>query len=238
MVSLSKSLQQFRSLPNLFLVLFLLLLIAWGAVPSYLKKSWAWENPPIVPHLKELKELRKSGLTIDGWQTSSQEMREVSGHKWSYQNLQNSQNNQAVLLLLPQVGIKEQPQVEWVDIKGFWRWKTDKHRSVQFNVGSKNNPSQSIAIKANYFQAWNPKQTYAVLQWYAFPNGGNPEPNNWFWADQIAQWQGHRVPWVAVNIQIPIEPLGDIQKVWPLAESLGKSVQLGLMAGALEKKSK
>ncbi len=236
MVSLAKSFQQFRSLPKLFLLIFLLVLIGWGAVPSYLKGSWAWQNPPLVPHLKELKELKTKGLTIDGWQTSSQEVKEVSGHKWFYQNLQNSKNNQAVLLLLPQVGIKEQPQVEWVDIKGFWRWKTDYHRSVQFKVESPDRSARPIAVKANYFQAWNPKQTYAVLQWYAFPNGGNPYPNHWFWADQIAQWQGRRVPWVAVNIQIPIEPLGDIQKVWPLAESLGQSVQSALMAGALQKK--
>lgn len=222
-----------NSKSQVILLLFLLLLIAVGAVPSYLKGRWPWEQPPPIQSLKQLQELRKTGLTVPGWQTISQEVREVSGHKWSYQNIQRDPQTQAILMLLPQNGPKEQPQVEWVDIKGFWRWKTDKYRHAQFTAESTNN---SANVEAQFFQAWNPKQTYAVLQWYASPDGGTPNPSKWFWADQIAQWQGRRVPWVAVNIQIPIEPLGDIEKVWPLAQSLGQTVQSALMAGSLQKK--
>ena len=236
MVSLTKSLKQFSSRTKPILLLFLLVLIAFGAVPGYLSQNWPWKQPPPVPHLKEIIALRKTGLTIPGWQTVSQEIKQVAGHKWSYQTIQRDQNTQAVLMILPQNGPKEQPQVEWVDIKGFWRWKTDKYRTAEFTVGSKDNPNQTAKVQATYFQAWNPNQTYAVLQWYAFPYGGNPHSSKWFWADQFAQWQKQRVPWIAVNIQIPIEPLGDIEKVWPLAQSLGQSVQATLMAGPLKKK--
>lgn len=219
-------------LSQAILLLFLLVLIALGAIPGYLKGHWAWEQPPPVHSLQKLQALRKTGLTLTGWQTISQEVREVSGHKWSYQNIQRDRQTQAILMLLPQNGPKDQPQVEWVDVKGFWRWKTDKYRHAQFTANSTNN---SAKVEAHFFQAWNPKQTYAVLQWYALPDGGIPDPGKWFWADQIAQWQGRRVPWVAVNIQIPIEPLGDIEKVRPLAQSLGQSVQSALMSGSLLK---
>ncbi|MFB2922165.1 MULTISPECIES: cyanoexosortase B system-associated protein [Aerosakkonema] len=222
-------------LSQVILLLFLLVLIALGAVPSYLKGRWAWEQPPPIPSLKQIQQLRKTGLSVPGWQTISQQNPEVSGHKWSFQNLQRNPQTQAVLMLLPQNGPKEQPQVEWVDIKGFWRWKTDKYRSAQFTATSTNNNSQTAKVEAQYFRGWNPTQTYAVLQWYAVPNGGSPDPGKWFWADQMAQWQKRRVPWVAVNIQIPIEPLGDIEKVWPIAESIGKTVQSTLMSGPFRK---
>ncbi|MCL1471560.1 cyanoexosortase B system-associated protein [Argonema antarcticum] len=221
-------------LSQVILLLFLLVLIALGAIPSYLKGHWPWEQPPPIPSLKQIQQLRKTGLTLTGWQTISQEVREVSGHKWSYQNIQRDRKTQAILMLLPQNGPKEQPQVEWVDVKGFWRWKTDKYRPAQFTAVSTND--RSVKVEAQFFQGWNRNQTYAVLQWYALPDGGTPDPGKWFWADQRAQWQGRRVPWVAVNIQIPIEPLGDIEKVRPLAQSLGQSVQSALMAGSLQKK--
>lgn len=224
---------QNTKISKLILLLFLLLSIGLGAVPSYLNGRWRWQQPPPVASLKQLQEIRKTGLTLPGWQTVSKDVREVSGHKWLFQNIQRDKNTQALVALFPQNGPKDQPQVEWVDIKGFWRWKTDQNRRVRFTVGSKDNPTQNAKVEANYLQGRNQQQTYAVLQWYAVPKGGNPDISTWFWADQIAQWQGRRVPWVAVNIQIPIEPLGDIEQVWPLAESLGQTVQSALMAGAL-----
>lgn len=229
---------QNTKLSKLILLLFLLTLIAVGAIPSYVKGNWRWQQPPQVETIKQLQGLRKTGITLPGWKTVSQEIRDVSGHKWSFQNIQRDPKTQALVMLKPQADRKDQPQVEWVDIKGFWRWTTDQNSRKQFTVTSKDNPSQTTKVEAQYLQGRNQQQTYAVLQWYAVPNGGSPDPNKWFWADQSAQWQGRRIPWVAVNIQIPIEPLGDIEKVWPLAESLGQTVQSALMSAALTKNEK
>lgn len=167
------------------------------------------------------------------------------------------------LLLLPQKTDKAQPEVEWMDINGLEGWKTDSERRLQFTVqplgsvtssatplssspsdrqeatGSLSTPIASqdrdkqVKVEARFFRAWNQRQTFAVLQWYARPDGGNPEPSHWFFADQIAQWHRRRVPWVAVSIHIPIQPLGDIETARAQAESLGQSVQAALMADSL-----
>ncbi|WP_243397441.1 cyanoexosortase B system-associated protein [Crocosphaera subtropica] len=80
------------------------------------------------------------------------------------------------------------------------------------------------SITARWFQAWNNK-TYAVLQWYAWPGGGHYAPYQWFLADQKAQLKHKRVPWIAVSIKIPMEPLGNLEDMESLAKSLGQEVQ-------------
>ncbi|MEP0868630.1 cyanoexosortase B system-associated protein [Trichocoleus desertorum AS-A10] len=151
----------------------------------------------------------------------------------------------AVLLLTAPRSEKNQPEVEWMDINGFQRWTTDSARLSRFTVDvensaavklgsdSKTSAKSPIPVKARFLRGWNQQQTFAVLQWYAWPAGGSPAPSDWFWADRAAQLRNARQPWVAVCLLIPIEPLGEIDTVWPMAESLAQTVQAALIKGPL-----
>lgn len=223
-------------LNHIILLLFLIILLLVGAVPGYLQKHWAWEKPLPVTTLSQMRQIRKQGLELPGWQTKTSKEVLVSGDKWLSQQVQIDPQTTAILLLRPQKSDKDQPQVQWVDVKGFQRWQTDRDRLVQFTVPPKGENQQPAKVEAQFFRGWNRQQTFAVLQWYAWYPGGSPDPAKWFWLDQIAQWQGKRVPWVAVSIQIPIEPLGDIEPVLPQATSLGQAVQTALMSNSLQRK--
>lgn len=221
-------------LTKLILLFFLLMLIGLGAIPGYLKGNWSWQKPLPVTSISQMIKTRKNGLELSGWQTKTHQEVSVSNHKWLYQEIQRDPQTTAILLFRFQQEDKDQPQVEWVDLKGFQRWQTDKYSRAQFTAPSPTGNGQT-KVEAQFFRGWNRQRTYAVLQWYAWYSGGNPDPSAWFWADRIAQWQGHRVPWIAVSIQIPIEPLGEIEPVLPLAQSLGQTVQSALMAQSLQK---
>jgi cyanoexosortase B-associated protein len=228
---------------QLILVLFLLILMVVGAVPGYLKGKWSWQQPQQVANLQQLRGLQETGITLPDWQTVNQKPLQIGGHKWSFQSMQRDAQTQAIVLLRPQRDRKDQPQVEWVDLNGFqwWqtnqprKWQTDQYRDVQFTVPATAPGQQPGKVEAQFFRKWIPDQnfsgTFAVLQWYAWPGGGHPNPSRWFWADQTAQWQGYRVPWVAVSILMPIEPLGEVEKAWPQVQSLAQNVQTALMAG-------
>lgn len=214
-------------LPKVVLLLMLLVLVSIGAVPGYLAGQWRWKEPPRVVTLSELRNLRQTGLTVPGWQTVRRETPQIGEHKWLSQEIARA-NQKAVLLLFPQNGPKDQPEVEWSDVNGFQRWKTDSFKQVDFAVSS-----PAAQVTAQFFRGWTDKQTYAVLQWYASSEGGHPAPSHWFFADRAAQWQNRRLPWVAVSVLVPIDPLDDIEKRWSEVESLAQSVQTSLMAGAL-----
>jgi len=148
--------------------------------------------------------------------------------------------SQAILLLLPQNGPMDQPEVEWTDVNGWGRsrwgkWDIAQYRSAEFTVQppAKLTSKVETKVKARFFRAVTPQQTFAVLQWYAMPDGGNPSPFHWFLADQLAQWRKQRTPWVGVSILIPMEPLGQVETSWPLAQSIGKTVQAKLIADSL-----
>lgn len=223
-------------LNHIILLLCLIILLLVGAVPGYLQKHWAWEKPLPVTTISQMRQVRKQGLELPGWQTKTSKEVSVSGEKWLSQEIQIDPQITAILLLRPQKSDKDQPQVQWVDVKGFQRWQIDRDRLVQFTVPPKGENQQPAKVEAQFFRGWNRQQTFAVLQWYAWYPGGSPDPAKWFWLDQIAQWQGKRVPWVAVSIQIPIEPLGDIEPVLPQATSLGQAVQTALMSSSLQRK--
>ena len=228
---------------KVFLLCFLLVLMAIGAVPSYWAGSWPWANPPRVTNLKQLKNIRQAGLALPGWQTQQQHTVTIGGHKWSIQELQQDEKTPVTLLLLPQEDRKAQPEVEWMDINGFKEWQTDQERQLQFKVetplqtgtqktkelGTSAARPTSSDVKARFFRGWTRQQTFAVLQWYAWPGGGNPAPSAWFWADQKAQLHRRRLPWVAVSILMPMEPLAEVDTALPLAKSLGQTVQAALM---------
>lgn len=229
-------------LSRILLLFLLLLLLGGAAVPSYIKGKWQWKEPPSVPGLKKLQELQGKGITIPGWETKQQVTIEAGGNKWLLHEL--SQNNQnALLLLRSQRGQTEQPQVEWMDINGYWQWAPDADIESEFIVEipaadarllqETGDIEQAAKVKARYFRAITRQQTYAVMQWYAFPDGGHPAPSRWFWRDRLYQLSGNREPWVAICIIIPIEPFGDIEKTRPLAEELGKTVQAALIADPL-----
>lgn len=230
-LSLPKSLRQWRILPRVAVLGFLLVLVTFAAVPGYLTGNWTWKQPPPVTILKQLKELRKTGLELPGWKTLEHKTVRIGGHEWSIQAIGQGNPKPVIVMLLPQNGPKNQPQVEWVDIGGSQQWQTDSHTTMKFKQASGQH------VEANFFRAWNQQQTVAVLQWYAWPGGGHPDITRWFWADQFAQLHRQRVPWVAVCLQIPMEPLGDLEASRPLAESLGNMIQSALMAGPFAKAS-
>ena len=220
--------------PRIVVLLLLLVLLARSAVPGYLTGRWSWAQPLPVTTLKQIKQLRQTGLTLPSWQIIQQQQQIIGGHKWSVQVIkQERKQMQAILLLLPQNGPAAQPQVEWTDINGAQRWNTDQYHWSQFTVEPLGvlNSGGATKVEARFFRGWTDQQTFAVLEWYAWPTGGHAVPSRWFWADQLAQWRYTRVPWVAVSILIPIEPLGEVETSWPLAQSLGQTVQAALMAG-------
>ncbi|WP_019487705.1 cyanoexosortase B system-associated protein [Kamptonema formosum] len=231
MLQLPKSYQ----LSKIVVLLFLLMLVTAEAIPSYLKGQWAWMKPPQVATLKELRILRSEGLTLPGGAKSAHRNIMISGHKWLVQELKYDEKS-AILLLLTQNDHKDKPQVEWTDIKGFHNWKTDSYQTLNFTVDLQEKipkSSQDISVAAQFFRSWDQKQTFAVLQWYAQPSGGSATPSSWFWEDSKAQLSNRRVPWVAVCILIPLEPLADIEKARSLAIYFGQNVQLALMKDAL-----
>ncbi len=235
MISFSKFLKE-RQFSQVVVLLLLLLLLAMGALPGYLVRHWEWQEPPRVVNLTKLKQIRQTGLPLTGWQTIGQREELISGHKWSYQVItKQGAKTQAILLLLPQNGPKDQPEVEWTEIKGWGQWDVAQSRSAEFTVkqlqASKSNAETKI--QAEFFRASTKQQTFAVLQWYAWPNGGNSSPLPWFLADQLAQWRKDRAAWVAVSILVPMEPFGQVEKTWQEAQSLGQTVQAALMAGYL-----
>lgn len=217
------------SLAKGLIILLLGLLLVLGAAPGYLSGRFTWTHPPHIKNLSRLRNIRQSALEVKGWQTRSQTTDTIGGQQWSIQELTpaDSPQQQAVLLLFPQSSMKAQPEVQWMDIKGYKDWQTDQQKILTLTV-------DNAQIQANFFRGWNTQQTHAVLQWYAWPQGGHPSPIQWFWADQQAQWQGRRLPWVAVSILIPIEPLGEISSVEPKIKALGQAVQAALTSGPMQ----
>ncbi|MEH1842821.1 MAG: cyanoexosortase B system-associated protein [Nostoc sp.] len=230
-----------NQLSQVAVLLLLLLLLAIGGVPGYLTGHWQWKQPPPVTTLKKLKQIRHAGLPLPGWQTIEQAEQQIGEHEWSLQVLKKEgSESQAILLLLPQNGPMDQPEVEWTDVNGWGRsrwgkWDIAQYRSAEFTVKplAKLTSKVETKVKARFFRAVTPQQTFAVLQWYAMPDGGNPSPFHWFFADQLAQWRKQRTPWVGVSILIPMEPLGQVETSWPLAQSIGETVQAKLMADPL-----
>ncbi|BAZ15877.1 hypothetical protein NIES4071_77500 [Calothrix sp. NIES-4071] len=240
MISLSKLVKE-RQYPQLMALLLLILLLVFAAVPGYLSGKWQWKQPPPIPTLKQLRQIRHQGLNLPGWQTTEQKEYTIGERKWSLQTITKvgasdaDDKNKVILLLLPQNGPMDQPQVEWTEVNSFWRWDTAQERDVEFTV--KPPPGSTVKtdvkIKARFLRGSTKQQTFSVLQWYAWSDGGNPSQLKWFLADQSAQWHKQRAAWVAVSIQIPMEPLGQIDKTWEQTKLLGQTVQTRLMEGIL-----
>ena len=109
--SLPKSLG-FASIPKLVVLIFLLVLAGIGAVPGYWTGNWSWATLPQVTNLKEIRELRQTGLELPGWKTVEQKTVVIGGHQWSVQQIKQDNSKPIGLLLLPQSDHKSQPQIE------------------------------------------------------------------------------------------------------------------------------
>jgi cyanoexosortase B-associated protein len=230
MISFSKLLKE-NQFPQLAALLLLVILLVIGAVPGYITGHWQWEKLPPITTIKQLRQLRHQGLNLPGWQTIEKSQQQIGGHKWLMQiNKKQGTQTQAILLLLPQTDSKNQPEVEWTEIQSWQQWNVAQYRPAEFTVKL---ASTQVKVEAQFFRASTMKQTFAVLQWYAFPNGGNPSPLRWFMADQLAQLRKQRAPWVGVSIMIPMEPLGQVETTWSLTKSIGEIVQGALMGGFL-----
>jgi cyanoexosortase B-associated protein len=156
----------------------------------------------------------------------------LGGHRWSYQQFKGDWEEPVILLLLIQNSDLDQPRVEWIDVNGFVQqifsnWKTDSYQIKTWDV--KTDSNQVVKVRSRFFRGWNPIQTYGLVQWYAWPTGGDPAPVNWFIADRLAQMEGDRAPWMAVSLLIPMEHLGDLEDVEDIAQSLVQTIQTTLI---------
>jgi cyanoexosortase B-associated protein len=217
MMSLLKLKKQI-SITQLLLIILLIATIAIGAIPSYLNGKWSWSDLPKIDNVNVLKNLQKTGLTLPEWKTIQQQERLIGGNQWSVQIIEKPEQKPAILLLMPQDYYKNHPQVEWTDIQGLESWNSDSQKVLNLN---------SDRVKANFFRAWN-QNTFAIVQWYAWPGGGHYSTWQWFLADLRAQLSRRRVPWVAVCLKIPIEPLESVESTETFVRSLSETVQATL----------
>jgi len=201
----------------------LTLILIFTVLPGYIAGKWSWSTPPQVNHIKQLVKLQKKGINPPEWKILKQQTIPIGAGKWSVQIAEVPDHDPFTLLLLPQVYYLNQPIIDWLDINGIERWETDSKQTLDFQTDS----SPPAKVSARFFRAWN-QQTYAVVQWYSWPYGGNGSPSHWFWKDQKAQISRQRVPWVAVCLVVPIEPLSNLKDNQSFVLSLAKSVQTEL----------
>lgn len=216
-------------------LILLILLLVFGALPGYITGKWLWKQPFPVKNLQQLKNVHQTGLNLSTYETLEKSQQLIGQHKWSWQSLKKQNTSTvAILLLLPQNGLRDQPEVEWTEVNSWGKWNVAQARSGEFTLtvpdqDQTKKTNKILKVTANFFRGTTKEQTFAVLQWYAMPYGGNASPLNWFISDQLAQWQHQRIPWVAVSILFPIEPFGEIETSWPEIKSLGEEVQLALL---------
>ncbi|MCW6036299.1 cyanoexosortase B system-associated protein [Spirulina subsalsa FACHB-351] len=215
------------SRPHLAMVILLAIVLLVVAIPQYIQGAWSWREPPAIPALSEMLALTGKGLELPGWTTQEQTEVRLGGQSWSGQSIIGDAYDRPItLLLLPQKTIRDQPDVEWVDVSGQMRWKMGAMTTLQVEVEQEGN---TIPVSARFFQAFTEHQTFAVVQWYALDREGTPTPGRWFWLDQIAQLRGQRVPWIAVSLLIPVSPLRDLEDSEGLATALIETVQSTIM---------
>ncbi len=209
-------------------LVFLLGLFLIGAAPGYLKGQWNWQKTPNVTVLKQLGNLQNQGITLPGWTRAEPIDLQVGGHEWVLSQFTAESGGlapagtPALVLMRSQLANTDMPQIDWTDIKGQFQWVEDDIRHLTWTADTPQGPQK---IEARFVRGWKTGQVYAALQWYAWPDGGSPEPGDWFWRDRVAQVRGQRVPWVAVAVLLPLQQTGDLDAVQSLAEAVGSQVQ-------------
>ncbi|MEL6381879.1 MAG: cyanoexosortase B system-associated protein [Cyanobacteria bacterium J06626_18] len=214
------------------LVAVLAVIVAIAAAPSYFSGQWPWSAPLKAPQINQIKALRTTALDLPGWQVNLQQEVRIGGNDWGLTEYLATDaaaaTNGFALLLRPQPWHDDQPEVEWVDIIGSRGWQVSDLHRIRFSVSG--DDGQSIPVTARYFRGVDEQRTFAVVQWYAWPSGGHPAPGRWFWADQAQQWtERQRMPWVAVSVFLPIEPIGNIRPYTEEAIAIGQTIQTSLM---------
>lgn len=220
-LSLQSSDPKFRSRLKWLVIALLTAMIAVAAIPQYLSGQWPWQSPPDVAQIRTIRNLKETGLVLEGWSQDFQQKISIGGDQWSVEQLtqtNGSSPEKMVLFLKPQGQSTDQPEVEWVDLNGAQKWQMSHHRRLDVET-----------LKVDTFRAWTSEQTFAVGQWYALPQSGHPAPHHWFWRDQKYQWsRDERLPWVAVALLIPMPPLGEIEPFYDDLERLSQLVQMSL----------
>ncbi|HEY9643696.1 MAG TPA: cyanoexosortase B system-associated protein [Coleofasciculaceae cyanobacterium] len=236
-LSLATSSQR-SPLYKLLIVVFLLTIAACSVIPHYCSGNWFLNKVPELSNTRSLRQLQTSGLPLPGWQTLEQKVVEIGGHKWSTQSMLPAAPATAatpvLLMLRPQTWHRDLPQVDWMDISGTYSWTEDRDRPLTFSISS-GAASEPVQVSARFLRSWTHEQTYAVLQWYAWRDGGDSAPSQWFWAEQLSELR-HRqhMSWVAVSLLMPIQPLGEIESVQSPLTDLGQLVQSRLIADILK----
>lgn len=210
-----------KSLPQIILISLLTLLIVVAALPGYLKGSWNWADVPQVD-LKAMNRIKTRGLDIPGWRSSEVEKLRIDDQDWVGQYLVNNQQQSVLLLLRPQPYYKDKPGGEWSNLQGIQRWQIHKEKRLKFTLENNGKP---IKITTRFLRSRVRTQTWAIVQWYTWPNGGDFRSETWFWQDQLAQLGQKRLPWLAICVQIPIEPLTQLEQVEDYAQNLAKEIQ-------------
>jgi cyanoexosortase B-associated protein len=162
--------------------------------------------------------LQESGIKLSDLKTTDRSQGEIGEGKWSVQVVESPEGKRITVLLKPQVYYKSQPRVEWSDIASISRW--NQGETTELSI-----PTQSGGkATARFYRAWT-QSTFAVVQWYAWLGGGHYDPSVWYWLDQWAQLKRQRVPWIAVSLLIPLEPMKELQTLTPFALNLATEVQ-------------
>lgn len=199
----------------------LLLLIVMGAMPGYLSGKWSWARTPKIQNIAYLKSLSQTGLTIPNYREIGQEEFTLGERPWSAQLLQKP-GQSLLLLLLPQDYHKNLPQTEWNDLRYLEKWKTDSAQTLTVPIQVN---SSRYSVVARYFRAWT-QTTFIIVQWYAWPGGGNFAASSWFWQDQWSQLRRQRLPWIAVSLKIPVEPTFEPKRAYPRSKRLCRMFKL------------
>ncbi|WP_159786887.1 cyanoexosortase B system-associated protein [Sodalinema gerasimenkoae] len=218
-----------------------LILLLVGAIPRYLQGSPPIDPIPDAP-IASLQTLRDQGLTLDNWTSVDLQNIQLGPNRWVMQTLSwdgpeppEGQTDRATLLMSPQrvqTGTSAQPQMEWIDVRGLGRaqgerWTEDQHQQLRFTVTPES--GRSTEIQARYFRGRTERRSFAIVQWYAWENGGNPSLVRWFWRDRMARLQNRRLPWVAVSLIVPIEHLSQVDDASPFLETFAQQVHTALL---------
>lgn len=226
-------------LPLRAMAVLLLGLLLVGAIPGWLRGRWPWERAELASDLAASRNLPETGINLPGWETLSKDAQRIGGGNWVVQDVRRPSDapgggsDRAVVMLLPMRALADRPQVEWTDWQGLAKLTVDRRQQVRLRAET--DDGETAEFSALLSRGWTPEnETYIMLQWYAWPGGGSPDPADWFWADWAARWQGEQLPWMAVNVLVPTDrPLDDIEPYRETIEDVGRAVQSGLESGPL-----
>lgn len=196
-------------------------------IPAISSGEWPWQQSKKTYNGESIQSLKAQSLPLPGWRVQSHGTVNINGQPWGlgeYGRDTPGDINRFGLLLRPQPWHEDKPGVEWIDLQGAQRWQAAEPTTIRLNLDAQ-------GVRARYFQARTEQQTLLVLQWYAWPGGGDFATSRWFWKNQLSQWQlGRHTPWIAVCLLIPINPLSNFQDHMNSAIQVGETVQTALAA--------